>query len=143
MDIPFGWHGIETGEEIVIYSPDEVNRIILRVVPRKALKQNLETYAALKSRQPGIIASAKDLPDGSATFEVTNVKTETGNINANLQVFMPIPNHPDYLSCLTLRCRQKDLDKYKGMVGLMLRDRKIDQNMFETNFRIPRASMEM
>jgi hypothetical protein len=133
LNVPFGWYGIETGRETVLFSPDKVDRIIFRVVPKAAAAQAAKIIEQIKSKQPAILESTKHFPDGSSILQMTNVKTPSGKTNANFQVYSPMPNHPDYLASLNLTCRQEEFDKYKGLVGLMIRDRKIDQKMFEVN----------
>lgn len=135
---PLGWYSGEDGQNSTLFSPDMRTRFIMgfRDMGEKTTfdqfkKQALaEVRAQMKSlKQPAAVVSGFDLPDGSYAVEATGVITSSGAKNGFLQVFTPNtttdPERSRYLMSLSLTAPLKTFAKYRGLTGLILRDRVI------------------
>lgn len=133
LKMPMGWYSDEDGQNSRLYTPDERSRIIMgfRDIDAKTFAQHKatllsETRAQMKQmKQKAAIVRAFSLPGGSYAVEVTNVTTGSGAKNGFLQVFTPNPEKPQFPMSLSLTAPMSAYPKYRGLVGLILRDRKI------------------
>lgn len=133
LKAPLGWYSDEDGQNSTFYTPDERSRIIMgfRDINGQTfaqMKQTLlsDTRSQMKQmKQNAVVVRAFSLSGGSYAVEVTGIKTPGGNRNGFLQVFTPNPKKPRYPMSLSLTAPMGVYPKYRGLVGLILRDRKI------------------
>lgn len=134
LKMPMGWFGHEDGGDSNFFTPDERTRITMGfrdqgavASPFAHLQQTrlAETRAQMKAMKQKVNVRGFSLPGGSYAVEITNVTTQSGGRNGFLQVFTPNPQKPRYPMSLSLTAPMSVFPKYRGLVGLILRDRKI------------------
>ena len=133
LKAPMGWYSDEDGQNSRLYTPDERSRIIMgfRDIEANTFAQHKATLlsgtrAQMKQmKQKSAVVRGFSLPDGSYAVEVTGVTTGSGAKNGFLQVFTPNPQKGRYPMSLSLTAPMSVYAKYRGLVGLILRDRKI------------------
>lgn len=132
---PMGWLGDEDGKNSTLFTPDQRTRIIMGF---RDLGEGTDAFAQMKKTlrastaaqmkaagQKTALVRTFALPGGSYALEITNVTTSSGNKNGMLQVFTPNPKRPRYPMSLSLTSPMSRFRRDQGLVGLILRDRKI------------------
>jgi len=132
---PLGWMGDEDGQNSTLFTPDQRTRLIMGfrdlgagAAPFAALTKTLRasTVAQMKAAgQKTARVRTFALPGGSFALEITDVTTSSGHKNGMLQVFTPNPQRPRYPMSLSLTSPMSRFRRDQGLVGLILRDRKI------------------
>lgn len=131
---PFGWYSDEDGQNSKLFTPDQTTRFIMgfRDMGEKTnfARFKIETLAQVRAqmkemKQTSVTVRGFDVAGGSYAVEVTGVTTESGAKNGFLQVFTPHPKKTRYIMSLSLTAPMKVFPKYRGLAGLILRDRVI------------------
>ena len=134
LKMPMGWLGDEDGQNSTLFTPDQSTRIIMgfRDMGEKTsfaafkTRSLAATRAQMKAlKQTGAIVRGFEVPGGSYAIEVSGVTTTSGAKNGFLQVFTPNPKPSRYVMSLSLTAPAPEFSKYRGLVGLILRDREI------------------
>lgn len=131
---PFGWYSDEDGQNSTLFSPDQSVRFIMgfRDMGEKTTFDQFKTTtladvrAQMKAmKQTGVAVRGFDVAGGSYAIEVTGVTTGSGAKNGFTQVFTPHPKKSRTVMSLSLTAPMKVFPKYRGLAGLIMRDRVI------------------
>jgi hypothetical protein len=135
VTVPLGWYALDEGNQTRIVTPDEKTRFIMHfedIAPSKSFDQFKKSMLAemegqLKPSQPNAKFDQFDLPDGSIAVEIKDLVTKSGSKNGMVTVITPNPRSKEsrYAMSISLTTPQADLPKYEGLLGLMLKSRKV------------------
>lgn len=131
VTVPLGWYAIDQGDKTVIFTADEATRFILhfQMIAKPAdfgtFKSDIAEQMKSNLKQPGADCKQFDLPDGSTAVELSHIATRSGKENGMVVVFTPCPKNSHLAAIISLTTPQDQLHKYEGLLGLILKERRI------------------
>ena len=137
LKMPLGWFGLDDGGATTFWTPDEKTRILCRFTSLGASAAPTEknwwpsfktrALAQMKKQMPKAHFRPFDLksPPDSFGIEASGLKSESGRDVKFVQIFTRNSQIPGFALSLSLTSPAKDYAHNLGLIGLILRDRKV------------------
>lgn len=134
LNIPLGWYAVDDGERGAVFTPDEAVRIIGRQVdlPLEQVR-SIEEYSEIKraqmvQRYPMAAISGQPLGPGVVMNVYLHIPARPNDKGprAIYEVVSTDPADPKRAQLTTMGCPDGQEQKYLPLLGLVLRDRRIE-----------------
>ena len=135
LKMPFGWFGLDDGSTTYFWTPDEKTRIICAFNSLEDSKPPANTtlwahfkngaLAQMRKQMPKARFRQFSLKDGSFGIEARGIRSESGREVSFLQIWKHNPQLPAFALSLSLTSPAASYEHNLGLIGLMLRDRKV------------------
>ncbi|MFO1518394.1 MAG: hypothetical protein U1F57_01820 [bacterium] len=135
LSVPMGWEGMDDGKKLRVFTPDNEILIVLNWVDcgkyggfeefkKKFFEQSARDFKERKKTNPQFKLELLNLVDGNFGHKILNNQDELETFSL-ITLFFQQPDKPGYALRVNLSAPPEKLDKYQGLLGLLMKDFKV------------------
>jgi hypothetical protein len=136
LNIPLGWEALDDGKKLRVFTPDNDILLVLNWVSfekygtfdqfkNKFFEQSIHDFKERKQTNKTMKVELLALPSGVFGHKLLNVQDELEMFSL-FTAFIPQPQKAGYALRVNLSAPPEKLDQYLGLIGLILRDVKVN-----------------